>query len=320
MPASAPAVNQSEIWKLVAQLDDDDPEVRFKAARRFMELGKAALPVFEAIIKNKKPEPVPNTDDEDEAFFAAAARSTTQPKTNLEEIKKLVAKLGNNDIKVREEATESLKKIGRSAVPTLESVVGNEDSDPEIAERAKAIIEHITNQYGGRAYCVVYVVDCSGSMIYTFDRIRKELLISLGQLKEEQDFHLIYFTKGTPIENPPKQLIVANRQNKVMSAEFLKNLVPEGMTDPVPAMERAFEVLKDVKNKGKLIYFLTDGQFPESKAALAKLLAERNPSETDRAMICVFQYGEDKHNTSGFLKKLAEKNKGRYKYVNTEEE
>ncbi|MBI5723515.1 MAG: VWA domain-containing protein [Planctomycetes bacterium] len=171
---------------------------------------------------------------------------------------------------------------------------------------------------GGNVHQVVYVIDRSGSMIDTFDYLRKEMLTSIGQLKDPQDFHVIFYSDGPPMENPPRQLIQANKANRLMAAEFLKGITPERQTDPVPALKRAFDVLQGARKQGKLIYLLSDGLFPDNNAVL-KLIAERNPPGNGQVVIHTFLYGDRPKEAEEVMKKIADQNKGRYRYVNPEE-
>lgn len=102
---------------------------------------------------------------------------------------------------------------------------------------------------------IVYVVDRSGSMLGTFTYVRRELERSIGGLRRSQKFHVIFFSAGTPLENPPGKLVSAIRARKEHLFEFLKDVHPEGSTNPEPAMRRALALEPD------LIYFLTDGEF-----------------------------------------------------------
>lgn len=172
---------------------------------------------------------------------------------------------------------------------------------------------------GGNAYQVVYVIDRSGSMINTFDYLRREMLASISRLKDSQDFHVIFYARGTPTENPPKQLIPANRDNRIMAAKFLGTIVPESQTDPLPALKRAFDVLQGARKTGKLVYLLSDGLFPDNSAVL-RLIAERNPEGSGQAMICTFLYGDRTREAEEVMQKIAKENKGRYKYVRPDEE
>lgn len=149
---------------------------------------------------------------------------------------------------------------------------------------------------------IVYVVDRSGSMIETFDAVRKELLRSVDRLRRSQRFHVIFFKDGPPLENPPKKLVNASGDQKRSLAEFLDRVGPEGNTDPIPAMRRAFELGPD------LIYFLTDGEFDPR---LIEELRKRNPQKKVR--IFTIAYVSQMGGT--LLEQIARENNGEYRFV-----
>jgi len=130
---------------------------------------------------------------------------------------------------------------------------------------------------GGSAYHIVYVVDRSGSMIETFDEVRAEMKRSILQLSPAQAFHVIFFSSGVPKENPPRRLVYATQENKRAALRYLDKIQPHGQTDPIPALERAFAVLKNRPNRkrGMLIYLLTDGEFPDLCPMLMRRLAPK---------------------------------------------
>ncbi|MFB3890977.1 MAG: VWA domain-containing protein [Phycisphaerae bacterium] len=170
---------------------------------------------------------------------------------------------------------------------------------------------------GGNAHHVVFVIDRSGSMLDTFDYVRKEMLNSIARLKEVQDFHVIFFAAGTPQENPPRQLVPASDDYKNAAAEFLQGIRPEGQTNPLPAIARAFEVLERAdKRPGKLIYLLTDGVFPDNDAVL-KLIAQLNAKKD--VLICTFLYDDKSADAVKVLQKIAEDNRGHFKQVRSSE-
>lgn len=173
---------------------------------------------------------------------------------------------------------------------------------------------------GGNAHHVVYVIDRSGSMLETFDKLRAELLNSISKLKPVQDFHVIFFAAGKPQENPPQQLVQASPERRQEAAEFLGGITCEGQTDPVPALQRAFEVLDkaDTKKKGKLIYLLTDGRFPDNKK-VEDVINKYNSTAKEKVFICTFLYGDKEKDASAFLEKLAKDNKGKFKIITDEE-
>ena len=115
-----------------------------------------------------------------------------------------------------------------------------------------------------RAVEVVYVIDRSGSMIVagTFDLLKLKLAESIAALDESQKFHLVFFAGREPIEAPAKKLVPATAENKLAAGEFLENIVAEGQTLVLPALERAFAVLKEGDPEAaKLVLMLSDGGF-----------------------------------------------------------
>ena len=169
---------------------------------------------------------------------------------------------------------------------------------------------------GGTAHHIVYVIDRSGSMTATFDVVSKEMINSIGSLRSIQDFHVIFFNVGPPLENPPKRLVPASRENRGEVAQFLERVIPQGKTDPVPALMRAFDVLGRANSKpGKLIYLLTDGDFPNNKQVLTAL-ARKNVKKDVHINTYLYEY-EGKH-AMEVMKKIATENGGRYKHISVD--
>jgi hypothetical protein len=100
---------------------------------------------------------------------------------------------------------------------------------------------------------IVYVVDRSGSMLDSFPLVQAELRRSVSALRRSQQFHVMFYNTGPPLENPPKRLVPAIEAYKEEFFTFLESVGPSGGTDPAPSLERALELEPD------LIYFLSDG-------------------------------------------------------------
>ncbi len=172
---------------------------------------------------------------------------------------------------------------------------------------------------GGNVHHVVYVIDRSGSMLLAFDNLRSEMLISISKLKPVQDFHVIFFAAGTPIESPPKQLVQANEENKALASQFLSGneISPDGQTNPLPALRRAFEVLEKAApdKPGKLIYLLTDGDFTNNDEVMQAIKEWNSKKEVH---ISTFFYNNEMTgrsktgNVQTILKRIADENGGRY--------
>ncbi len=152
---------------------------------------------------------------------------------------------------------------------------------------------------GGNAYHVVYCIDASGSMAFAsrnggsvFDAVRVQMLSSIGHLSEAQDFHVVMFQEGPPIELPAKRLQPVTYESRVAAARWLNQVVPHGAgSDPIPALNRCFDVLAnaDKARTGKQIFLLTDGAFPNNDAVL-KCIRERNKARD--VHVYTFLYGE----------------------------
>ena len=172
--------------------------------------------------------------------------------------------------------------------------------------------------HGGNAYHIVYVIDRSGSMVETFDTVRNEMLISISRLRKEQDFHVILFAKGPPKESASRRLAPAIPRYKEEAAAFLDSVRAAGQTDPIPALERAFQVLAraDRRRLGKLIYLLTDGNFPDNASVLA---AVRKLNKEREVHINTYLYGNKPPEAVRVMVAIAKENGGRYKYVSQDE-
>ena len=155
---------------------------------------------------------------------------------------------------------------------------------------------------GGEARKIVYVVDRSGSMTDSIDYVKFELKRSIGELGEEKEFHVIFYSSGPPVEMPTRRLVNATDRNKQLAFEFIDGVIPQGETDPSKALERAFDV------KPELIYLLTDGEFDKAIVGLVKK-QNAGGQVTVHTIGFLYRMGEQ------VLKQIAEENEGNYKFV-----
>ena len=157
---------------------------------------------------------------------------------------------------------------------------------------------------GKQARNVVFVMDRSGSMTDSIDYVKFELKRSIGELKDEQEFHVIFYSSGPPVEMPIRRLVPAVEHNKKLAFEFIDSIIPQGETDPSQAIERAFAAgpPKDT------ICILTDGEFDRSIVDLVRRL---NAEKKVRVHTICFLYkmGE------AVLKEIARENGGTYTFV-----
>jgi len=148
----------------------------------------------------------------------------------------------------------------------------------------------------------VYIVDRSGSMTDSIDFVKYELKRSIGELSDEQEFHVIFYSSGPPVEMPTRRLVPANERNKQLAFEFIDGIVPQGETDPSKAIERAFAC------QPELIYLLTDGEFDRQIIDLCKRL-NSGGKVTIHTIGFLYQSGAD------VLKQIANDNGGNFKLV-----
>jgi len=170
---------------------------------------------------------------------------------------------------------------------------------------------------GGNAHHVLYLIDRSGSMFDTFDAVKKEIADSVGKLQPVQDFHVIMFADGEPLEKKPMALTKPTIPNKIALAEFLEEVKAENTTNPVKAINRAFDVMaKANRNPGKIIYMLTDGAFPDNEAVLSTIRARNAKRDV---LINTFLYGWKPPIAERVMIQIARENGGKYRYVSPDE-
>ena len=176
----------------------------------------------------------------------------------------------------------------------------------------------------GLAYNVVYLIDRSGSMAATFDVVRRELIESINSLDAAQEFHVILFGGRSPIESPTRKLIAANAANKLATAKFLDTIPASGMTNPIAAIDRAFDVLDKARRHkpGKLVYLLTDGDFSEGWFNIDNekvLAAVRDRNGKKDVIVHTLLFGAHTPAGEKVLEQIAEENGGKYRFVKAEQ-
>ncbi len=114
-----------------------------------------------------------------------------------------------------------------------------------------------TNFIGLAGYSsrVVFVCDATGSMKDAFDGLRRHLQKSIDGLSSGQAFNVILFQAGEAIPLEQRAMLAATAQNKQRVGRYLSDRELKYGSDPIPALERAFQL------KPGLIYLLTDGDF-----------------------------------------------------------
>ncbi len=126
----------------------------------------------------------------------------------------------------------------------------------------------------GNATRILYVCDCSGSMMGgPLDSVRQELEKSVNRLVPIQGFNVIFFSSGKP-QMLANDLVPANALSKEKLKTFLAGIEIRKSSDPRRSLQMAFV------EKPDLIYLLTDGDFntdeygegPQSNAEVVRLI------------------------------------------------
>lgn len=160
---------------------------------------------------------------------------------------------------------------------------------------------------------IVFAIDRSGSMLDTFDRLRISLWDTIDRMKADRRFHVIFFSVGTPKELPLAKLIPPTDENKKKTREFLGGISPQGQTDPLTALTRAFVVLNaGPRGRTKAIVLVTDGAFP-SNTKVHDLIKSRNTGNLVKVYTVLL--GDQEKDAAPFLEKLAKEFGGKFKMV-----
>ena len=170
---------------------------------------------------------------------------------------------------------------------------------------------------GGNAHHVVYLIDRSGSMFDTFNAVKREIADSVGKLHPVQDFHVIMFSDGDPLEKKPMALTPPSDTYKRALGLFLETVKAEKRTNPIKGINRAFDVLaKANRRPGKIIYMLTDGAFPDNEAVLETIRTRNSKRDV---LINTFLYGWNPPIAVKVMTQIANENGGQYRYVSSDE-
>jgi hypothetical protein len=152
----------------------------------------------------------------------------------------------------------------------------------------------------------VYVVDCSGSMNgQPFERATAELLSSLANLAESQQFFVILFsTDSYPMFHPTASPEFLNATDDALKRvkTWLREFSEGGAgTEPEPSLVQALSLNPDA------VFFLSDGAVPNSTADTVRTA---NPKK-----VPVHAIGFTNRAGETVLKQIAHENRGRYRFV-----
>jgi hypothetical protein len=169
----------------------------------------------------------------------------------------------------------------------------------------------------GRAPDVVYLIDRSGSMVDMFEAVRREILRSIAGMSSDDRFHVVLFSDGKPLEKLPRAMTLATDIAKVGMVKFLSPVRASGKTDPIPAINRAFDAIgKGGTGRVAVIHLLTDGVFPNNDTVM-KTIRRRNAS--GRVRINTILYGNRPPIAEEVMSRIASENGGTYRFISRDE-
>jgi hypothetical protein len=162
----------------------------------------------------------------------------------------------------------------------------------------------------------LYVLDASGSM-YDYNAIavaKAELLASLAQLDDTQQFQVIFYNEHChPMPNLDRKdsLFWGTDTNRTRASQFVRGIDPEGGTRHLDALLMALSYAPDV------LFFLTDAGEPILYPADLDKIKRRN---SGRTTIFTIEFGKGPNlRIDNFLKKLARDNGGAHAYRDVQE-
>ncbi len=155
---------------------------------------------------------------------------------------------------------------------------------------------------------VVFVVDASRSMNHPhpgptktrFGRVKWELVQSIGQMGNEQQFFIVFFNERA-IPMPARILKAAYPETQDKYLRWAVQVKAEGKTDPQQALLLALSLEPDV------IYFLTDGDFPR------RVVSEVSRRNRKGIVINTIGFGDDEGEE--LLRVIASQNGGTYQFI-----
>jgi hypothetical protein len=167
----------------------------------------------------------------------------------------------------------------------------------------------------GTGASFVYVLDRSASMEEfggTPMRFAKdELLRSIQSLRDNHQFQVVFYNESPgslAAGSTGGKMLAGNEANKEKAARFVKAIRPLGGTEHIPGLKMGLSFGPDV------LFFLTDAAEPSMSEA--QLLEIQSRAERSMTTIHAVQFNRGEAvNDGGWIRALAEMNRGTYRYV-----
>jgi len=164
----------------------------------------------------------------------------------------------------------------------------------------------------GNARTIIFVCDCTGSMINKIAQLKVELSRAVQNLKPIQSFNIVFYQDESVLKLS-SSTIQANSENKRKAEAWLGDIVTAGKTDPVPALSFALAARPD------LMYFLTDAaDFPDVPA-VQNVFHKLNSDHKTKVNTILFVESREEKETNResepLMAGIAEENGGRFRWV-----
>jgi hypothetical protein len=246
--------------------------------------GSAAEKAAEADMSVLKAAGIPT----DASSLAAYFKRRTATLADQARIKELVRRLGNDEFKVREEASRQLVMLGPRARPFLQAAL--KDSDPEIVRRAQDCLESIARGVTGSSLCAaVRVLARRSQEERDNDKVRAAavLLDYLPSAEEErvaETIHLVLPSLAVRDGKAEPALIEAlTDKSPVKRAAAGAALCPARLPDVMPSVRKQLND-RDAHVRLRVGLALASQGEKDAVPILIRLLDELPWSDTDPIM------------------------------------
>ena len=169
---------------------------------------------------------------------------------------------------------------------------------------------------GGNALSVTYICDASGSMDTKFDLLKRKLEESIDRLQPIQQFNVIFFNDDKTFPLSSTFLLQAQAANKSRAYRFIDDMYVHAGSDPLNAITAAFS------QRPQLIYFLTDGEFPNDDAIIKKIATLNSRGTTKINTILLMGKRSEETGMTTFvkvMKRIAADNGGIFSSLSVED-
>lgn len=152
-----------------------------------------------------------------------------------------------------------------------------------------------------------YIVDTSGSMAdERLAALQRELTRSVDGLLEHSSFTVVFYSSTARVLGGRTRWMRANQRHKTFADREIRAVSAGGGTNPT----KAFEIVFGMRPRPDAIYFMTDGEFTDSVAAVVAQLNESGGRKTPVHCISFIDRISER-----LLRSIAEQSGGTYTHI-----